>query len=92
MKVQIGSTVNLLDTQIGLVDAGEGMAVIPSFGLLACRDRAVVASVAAQAPWLTGKAIPNTSLVERISADEEGSDLRAKIREKVTISQAKAKQ
>ena len=37
-------TVNLLDTQIGLVEAGEGIAVIPSFGLVACRGRMVVAS------------------------------------------------
>lgn len=36
-----GQTVNLLDTQIGLVEAGEGVAVIPSFGLLACRNRRV---------------------------------------------------
>ncbi len=36
-----GQTVNLLETQIGLVEAGEGIAVIPSFGLLACRDRKV---------------------------------------------------
>lgn len=36
-----GQTVNLLDTQIGLVEAGEGIAVIPSFGLAACRSRKV---------------------------------------------------
>ncbi len=36
-----GQTVNLLDTQIGLVEAGEGAAVIPSFGLIACRNRKV---------------------------------------------------
>jgi LysR family carnitine catabolism transcriptional activator len=36
-----GQTVNLLDTQIGLVEAGEGIAVIPSFGLTACRSRKV---------------------------------------------------
>jgi LysR family carnitine catabolism transcriptional activator len=34
-------TVNLLDTQIGLVEAGLGIAVIPSFGVLASRDRKV---------------------------------------------------
>jgi LysR family carnitine catabolism transcriptional activator len=28
-------TVNLLDTQIGLVEAGLGIAIIPSFGILA---------------------------------------------------------
>jgi LysR family transcriptional regulator, carnitine catabolism transcriptional activator len=36
-----GQTVNLLDTQIGLVEAGLGIAVIPSFGVLASRDRKV---------------------------------------------------
>jgi DNA-binding transcriptional LysR family regulator len=30
-----------LDTQIGLVEAGLGIAVIPSFGVLASRDRKV---------------------------------------------------
>lgn len=39
-----GQTVNLLDTQIGLVEAGEGIAVIPSFGLPACRSRSVTMS------------------------------------------------
>jgi LysR family carnitine catabolism transcriptional activator len=36
--------VNLLDTQIGLVEAEEGMAIIPSFGLPACRSRKVATS------------------------------------------------
>jgi LysR family carnitine catabolism transcriptional activator len=36
-----GQTVNLLDTQIGLVEAGLGIAVIPSFGVLASRNRKV---------------------------------------------------
>jgi LysR family transcriptional regulator, carnitine catabolism transcriptional activator len=36
-----GQTVNLLDTQIGLVDAGLGIAVIPSFGVLAAGGRKV---------------------------------------------------
>lgn len=39
-----GQTVNLLDTQIGLVEAGEGIAIIPSFGLPACRSRRVAMS------------------------------------------------
>ena len=34
-----GHTVNMLDTQIGLVEAGLGVAVIPSFGVLASRNR-----------------------------------------------------
>jgi LysR family carnitine catabolism transcriptional activator len=44
VAVQIGSTVNLLDTQIALVEAGEGIAIIPSFGMPACRNRKVVMS------------------------------------------------
>jgi LysR family carnitine catabolism transcriptional activator len=44
VKVQIGSTVNLLDTQIALVEAEEGIAIIPSFGMPACRNRKVVMS------------------------------------------------
>ncbi len=39
-----GQTVNLLDTQIGLVEAEECMAIIPSFGLPACRSRKVAMS------------------------------------------------
>lgn len=39
-----GQSVNLLDTQIGLVEAGEGIAIIPSFGLPACRNRKVTMS------------------------------------------------
>jgi DNA-binding transcriptional LysR family regulator len=39
-----GQTVNGLDTQIGLVEAGEGIAIIPSFGLPACRSRKVTMS------------------------------------------------
>jgi len=37
-------TVNLLDTQIGLVEAEEGIAIIPSFGLPGCRNRRVAMS------------------------------------------------
>lgn len=37
-------TVHQLDTQIGLVEAGEGIAIIPSFGLPACRSRQVTMS------------------------------------------------
>ena len=39
-----GAAVNLLDTQIALVEAEEGIAIIPSFGLPACRGRKVVMS------------------------------------------------
>jgi LysR family transcriptional regulator, carnitine catabolism transcriptional activator len=41
VDVKRRQTVNLLDTQIGLVEAGEGIAIIPSFGLAACRTRNV---------------------------------------------------
>jgi LysR family transcriptional regulator, carnitine catabolism transcriptional activator len=44
VKVQIASTVNLLDTQIALVEADEGIAIIPSFGMPACRNRKVTVS------------------------------------------------
>lgn len=44
VKVQPGLTVNLLDTQIALVEAGEGIAIIPSFGMPACRNRMVTMS------------------------------------------------
>jgi len=44
VQVQIASVVNLLDTQLALVEAGEGVAIIPSFGLPACRSRKVVMS------------------------------------------------
>jgi LysR family carnitine catabolism transcriptional activator len=42
VKVRIGSIVNLLDTQIALVEAEEGIAIVPSFGMPACRNRKVV--------------------------------------------------
>lgn len=36
--------VNALDTQIALVEAGQGVAIIPSYGMAACRNRNVLAS------------------------------------------------
>jgi len=44
VRVQIRSIVNLLDTQIALVEAEEGIAIIPSFGMPACRNRKVTMS------------------------------------------------
>jgi DNA-binding transcriptional LysR family regulator len=44
VQVKVGSVVNLLDTQIALVEAEEGIAIIPSFGLPACRNRRVAMS------------------------------------------------
>lgn len=36
--------VNYLTTMIAMVEAGEGMAIIPSYGQLVCRDRSIVMS------------------------------------------------
>jgi len=35
---------NYLNTQVAMVEAGQGVAIIPSYGQLACRDRKVVMS------------------------------------------------
>jgi LysR family transcriptional regulator, carnitine catabolism transcriptional activator len=51
VECQRGMVVNLLDTQIALVEAGEGIAIIPSFGLPVCRNRNVVMS------WLTNPVV-----------------------------------
>jgi DNA-binding transcriptional LysR family regulator len=42
VKVRTRSMVNLLDTQLALVEAEEGIAIVPSFGMPACRNRKVV--------------------------------------------------
>jgi LysR family carnitine catabolism transcriptional activator len=44
VKWQRGVVVNFLDTQIALVEADEGIAIIPSFGLPACRNRKIAMS------------------------------------------------
>jgi DNA-binding transcriptional LysR family regulator len=44
VKLKAQSVVNLLDTQIALVEADEGIAIIPSFGLPACRNRKITVS------------------------------------------------
>jgi DNA-binding transcriptional LysR family regulator len=44
VKLKTQSVVNLLDTQIALVEADEGIAIIPSFGLPACRNRKITVS------------------------------------------------
>jgi DNA-binding transcriptional LysR family regulator len=44
VRWQRGVVVNFMDTQIALVEAAEGIAVIPSFGLPACSNRKVVMS------------------------------------------------
>ena len=37
-------TVNYLNTQIAMVEAGHGIALVPSYGHLACRDRSIAMS------------------------------------------------
>jgi DNA-binding transcriptional LysR family regulator len=41
---EMSGVANLLDTQVALVEAGEGAAIVPSFGLALCHGRNVVAS------------------------------------------------
>ena len=44
VRVEIGCVANLLDTQVALVEADEGVAIIPSFGVALCKDRDIVMS------------------------------------------------
>jgi LysR family transcriptional regulator, carnitine catabolism transcriptional activator len=44
IRSRANTSINLLDTQIAMVEADEGIAIIPSFGLAACRNRRVVTS------------------------------------------------
>jgi DNA-binding transcriptional LysR family regulator len=44
VKYHAGGVANLLDTQVALVEADEGAAIVPSFGLALCKGRNVVAS------------------------------------------------
>ena len=44
VQFETGGVANLLDTQVALVEADEGSAIIPSFGLALCKGRNVVAS------------------------------------------------
>jgi LysR family transcriptional regulator, carnitine catabolism transcriptional activator len=41
LHANAGLVVNLVDTQIALGEAGEGIAILPSFGLALCRYRKV---------------------------------------------------
>jgi LysR family transcriptional regulator, carnitine catabolism transcriptional activator len=58
--------VNALDTQIAMVEAGEGVAIIPSFGLPVCRNRNVamsrlvspVVSMDFHQIWARGRTLP----------------------------------
>jgi LysR family transcriptional regulator, carnitine catabolism transcriptional activator len=42
ISVHTGDVLNSLDTQLAMVEAGHGIAVIPSFGIPACRNRKLV--------------------------------------------------
>jgi DNA-binding transcriptional LysR family regulator len=44
IRFEISCVANLLETQVALVEADEGVAVIPSFGLALCKDREIVMS------------------------------------------------
>jgi DNA-binding transcriptional LysR family regulator len=44
VHIEIGCVANLLETQVALAEADEGVAVIPSFGLALCKHREVVMS------------------------------------------------
>jgi len=44
IRFETGCVANLLDTQVALVEADEGAAVIPSIGLALCKNRDVVAT------------------------------------------------
>ena len=42
VAVHTGDVLNSLDTQLAMVEAGHGIAIIPSFGIPACRNRKLV--------------------------------------------------
>lgn len=44
VRAEVGCVANLLETQVALVEANEGVAVIPSFGLALCTQRDIVMS------------------------------------------------
>jgi LysR family carnitine catabolism transcriptional activator len=44
VRFEIGCVANLLETQVALVEADEGVGVIPSFGLSLCKHREIVMS------------------------------------------------
>ena len=67
----------MLDTQIGLVEAGEGVAIIPSFGLLACRNRKVsISELFEPAVYLEFYEISNTGKKLPPEASEFSSFLK----------------
>lgn len=78
-----GQTVNLLDTQIGLVEAGLGVAVIPSFGVLAAGGRKVRITELEPAVILDFYEISNRGRKLQPEAIEFGTFLRAYIARRV---------
>lgn len=42
VAVHTGDVLNSLDTQLAMVEAGHGIAIIPSFGIPACRNRKLI--------------------------------------------------
>jgi LysR family transcriptional regulator, carnitine catabolism transcriptional activator len=67
---QRSHTVTLLETQLGLVEAGEGLGIIPSFGLLACQTRKVIISELSD-PVVTFDLHELTSRAKKQSADSQ---------------------
>lgn len=79
-----GQTVNLLDTQIGLVEAGLGVAVIPSFGVMASRDRKVRITKLDPVVTLEFHEISNRGRKLQPEAIEFGAFLKTYIARRVT--------
>jgi DNA-binding transcriptional LysR family regulator len=61
-------TVNFLETQLGLVEAEQGIAIIPSFGLPACRSRKVTMSELAE-PLVTLEFYEISSRARKLPAE-----------------------
>jgi hypothetical protein len=71
MAFKRGQTVNLLDRQIGLVAAVEGIAIIFSFGLAACRSGNVSMSELVE-PIVTQEFYEISNRVARTPEDAAG--------------------
>ena len=79
-----GQTVNLLDTQIGLVEAGLGVAVIPSFGVLASAGRKVTITELDPSVTLEFHEISNRGRKLQPEAIEFGTFLKTYIARRVS--------
>jgi DNA-binding transcriptional LysR family regulator len=80
-----GQTVNLLDTQIGLVEAGLGIAVIPSFGVLASQNRKVRITELDPLVTLEFHEISNRGRKLPLEATEFAAFLKAYIARRVSV-------